>query len=133
VKLLSRRWRREAELACDDAAVTATGEPLAMAAAISRVQGHPVNLAASPRPPLPAVTLAFADEAACPPEARIERLIRHAEGAALLAARRESPAQRALTWSATFALAGVGLALALSPQVICAAHCSLEAVARLLP
>jgi Zn-dependent protease with chaperone function len=136
VRLLGSAWRREAELACDDAAVGATGQPLAMAAAILRVQGVPINVDAAPRVrPLPAVSLAFADGAACPPAVRVERLIRQAEAAALLpggGASRRHGAVAAVSWAVTRVLGGTGLLVAVWPQVACVAHCSLEAATHLV-
>ena len=104
-----------------------------MAAAILRASGVPV---ASPGNDgvgrrLPAVALAFADEAACSPSKRVERLLAQAEKAALPAVggtRREVVGG----WLTTGALAIFGAALLLSPEAACFAHCTLEAIARLL-
>ena len=131
VRLLARRWREAAEMACDDAAVIATQNPLAMATAILRVSGVPV------RPHhlshgLPATTLAFADDAACAPAKRVERLIAQAQSASA-APVMEAPAHALSSWAVTLLLAGLGVATLVSPQAVCYAHCSLEAVARMLP
>jgi Zn-dependent protease with chaperone function len=130
VRLLARRWREEAEIACDDAAVRATRRPLAMASAILRASGEPVSLGA--KPALPAVVMPFADEAACAPEKRVTRLLAQAKTASLPAAT-ESRAQVWGGWLVTSAFAVLGFFLLHSAQVVCFAHCSLEAVARLLP
>lgn len=127
VRLLGRRWREAAELACDDAAVAATGQPLAMAAAILKASGVPLR----GRRSLPAVALPFADEAACPPTVRVERLIARAQQASL-APRVESRTQVLGGWLVTLAFAVVGLSLLLSAGAACFAHCSLEAVERFL-
>jgi len=136
VRLLARRWREAAELACDDAAVAVTRQPLAMAAAILRASGCPVPVPASATParnrPLPAVVMPFADETACSPGKRVERLLAQAQQASFPRVS-ESPIQVWTAWAATLALGGIGVALLLSPELICYAHCSLEAVARLLP
>ncbi len=135
VRLLARRWREAAELACDDAAVTATHQPLAMAAAILRANGSPIrDTASAPNRsrPLPAVVMPFADETACSPGKRVERLLAQAQQVSFPPTS-ESPLQVWSAWAATLALGGIGIALLLSPGMICYAHCSLEAVARLLP
>ena len=130
VRLLARRWREETELACDAAAVKVTGDPLAMATAILRVSGTPTGLGLSR--PLPTVALAFADESTALTARRVENLITQAQ-------RSEAPGagdtrlQSAGSWILTLAFAGIGASLLLSPQAECWAHCSLEAVARLLP
>lgn len=128
VRLLSRRWREETELACDAAAVKATRQPLAMAAAILRVSGVPVT----PRRPLPTVALAFADEAACSPSKRVEILIAQAEKASLVTSG-ETPIQAISAWLVTLLFASIGIAMLFSTQALCYAHCALESVARLLP
>ena len=130
VRLLARRWREEAELACDDAAVRATRRPLAMASAILRASGEPVPRGA--QRPLPAVVMPFADEAACAPEKRVARLLARAQAASLPTGAEGGP-QGVCGWLLTVALAGLGLFLLHSAQMTCFAHCSLEAVARLLP
>lgn len=135
VRLLARGWREAAELACDDAAVAATRRPLAMAAAILRASGSPVDAAAatpSRSRSLPAVAMPFADEAACSPSKRVERLLAQAQSASFPPTH-ESPLQVWGAWASTLALGSAGVAFLLSPEVICYAHCSLEAVARLLP
>jgi Zn-dependent protease with chaperone function len=135
VRLLARRWREAAELACDDAAVAATRQPLAMASAILRASGSPVSASAfTPRRsrPLPAVVMPFADETACSPSKRVERLLAHAERVSFSPAY-DAPIQVWSAWASTFALGGVGIAFLVSPGMICYFHCSLEAVARLLP
>lgn len=130
VRLLARRWQEEAELACDDAAVAATGQPLAMAAAILRAVGSPVSAFGTPQP-LPVVVMPFADQAACSTQARVERLIARAKAATPPAAPEASGLWAG--WLTTVALAGLGGAILLSPEMRCFAHCSLEAVSRLLP
>jgi Zn-dependent protease with chaperone function len=130
VRLLSRAWREAAELACDDAAVAATRKPLAMAAAILRASGVPVGATRFSRP-LPAVALPFADEAACAPSIRVERLLAQAQQASLPAAR-EPRWQAALGWFTTLTLGGIGAGVLLSAEAACYAHCSLEAIARVL-
>lgn len=131
VRLLARKWREEAELACDDAAVLATRAPLAMASAILRASGRPVTTSHLTHA-LPAAVMPFADEAACPPEKRIERLLLQAKSAALPVTT-EPAAQVFGGWLVTALLAGLGFLILHSAQVVCFAHCSLEAVARLLP
>lgn len=131
VRLLARRWREEAELACDDAAVLATRAPLAMASAILRASGRPVTPSHLTHA-LPAAVMPFADEAACAPEKRIERLLLQAKSVALPVTT-EPPAQVWGGWLVTLLLAGLGAAVLHSAQMVCFAHCSLEAVARLLP
>ncbi len=130
VRLLARRWREETELACDTAAVQVVGDPLAMATAILRVSGAPTGSHLSS--PLPAVALAFADDSACLTARRVENLIVQAQKSALPVAR-ETRLQSVGGWIITLALAGIGVSLLLSAQAVCYAHCSLEAVARLLP
>lgn len=137
VRLLTRRWREAAELACDDQAVAATRQPLAMAAAILRASGSPVPMsgngpAVPPLRSLPGVVMPFTDEAACSPGKRVERLLDQARQAVHPPAR-ESALQVWSAWAATLIFGGLGIALLLSPEMICYAHCSLEAVARLLP
>lgn len=131
VRLLARRWHEEAELACDDAAVAATKQPLAMAAAILRAVGTPAAVQEKARF-LPSIAMPFADQSAFSIEARVERLIAHAK-AATLPAVRETQRQVWTGWLATLALAGLGVVVLLSPEMLCYAHCSLEAVSRLLP
>jgi len=131
VQLLARRWHEEAELACDDAAVAATKQPLAMAAAILRAIGAPVPLHGTARP-LPTVAMPFADQTASSTPARVERLIAHAKAATLPAAQ-ETTRQIWAGWLTTLTFAGLGLVILLSPEMLCYAHCSLEAVSRLMP
>lgn len=131
VRLLTRRWREAAELACDDAAVKVTHNPLAMASAILRVSGVAVA-SEHAHHALPATTLAFADEAACAPGKRVERLIAQAQNS-LMPAATEAPMQAAAGWAITLLLAGMGGAVLFSAGTVCYAHCSLEVVARLLP
>lgn len=131
VRLLARRWHEEAELACDDAAVAATRQPLALAAAILHAVGAPVLPSETARP-LPAVAMPFADHCAVSTPARVERLIAHAQAATLPDAP-ETPRQVWAGWLATLGFAGLGLLVLLSPEMLCYAHCSLEAVSRLLP
>lgn len=124
VRLLSRRWREETELACDEAAVVATGQPMALAAAILRAQGVPVQAK-----PLPTVALAFAEEAACAAEKRVERLLAYAERSVLPP---DTPRTGLWQWVVTGLLTAFGMMALLSPQALCAVHCSLEAIARSL-
>ena len=131
VRLLARRWREEAELACDDAAVAATQRPLALAAAILRAVGTPVSHNRN-GPPLPATIMPFADESACSASERVERLIRQSQAVASPSPQ-ESTRQVWIGWVMTFTFAGIGAIILLSPEMICYAHCSLEAVSRLLP
>lgn len=139
VRLLSRRWREAAELACDDQAVAATRKPLALASAILRVNGALSQAgqagAGVPQRHLPAVALPFADEAACSPRKRVERLLVQAEHVLLPAPprRNETRLQAVSGWALTLALAGIGAGALLSPATVCFAHCSLEAIARMLP
>lgn len=130
VRLLARRWREETELACDAAAVEVVGNPLAMATAILRVSGAPAPSVL--HDPLPVVALAFADEPGCLTARRVQNLIAQAHRSALPLPR-ETRLQVVGGWLLTGALAGIGISLLLSAQAVCAAHCSLEAVARLLP
>ena len=131
VRLLARRWREEAELACDDAAVAATQRPLALAAAILRAAGTPVSHNRN-TPSLPATVMPLADESACSASERVERLIRRSQ-AVVLPSPQESSQQIWTSWLMTFTFATVGAIILLSPEMICYAHCSLEAVSRLLP
>ncbi len=131
VRLLARRWREEAELACDDAAVRATRRPLALAAAILRASGMPVALPGRKRA-LPAVAMSFTDEGACSAGRRVERLMAQAHSASPADAP-ESALKVWSGWLTTLLLAALGIAALSSAQMICYAHCSLEAVARLLP
>ena len=124
VGLLSRRWREETELICDAATATATGEPLFLASAILRTQGVPIQ-----RQRLPITTLGFAAESACSPEKRVERLLAYAQG---MSSAIESPLSGAWTWITTATLVIAGLFVLLSPDALCMAHCSLEAVSRAL-
>ncbi len=129
VRLLAARWQEEVELACDAAAVAATGQPLAMAAAILRAVGSPVSAF---RTPLPVVVMPFADQAVCSTQTRVERLIAQAKVASPPDAP-EAGGQVWAGWLATVVLAGLGTAILLSPEMRCFAHCSLEAVSRFLP
>ncbi|MEO7716455.1 MAG: M56 family metallopeptidase [Capsulimonas sp.] len=131
VRLLARRWREAAELACDDAAVAATRNPLAMASAILRASGAPVANRPIARA-LPATALAFADETACAPSKRVERLIAQAKNATLPQPT-EPPMQALGAWAVTLLLAAIGVTVLVSAQAVCFAHCSLEAVAKLFP
>jgi predicted transcriptional regulator len=63
------------------------------------------------------------------PEKRIERLLAFAQQALPPS---EAPQTRAWQWAVTMSLAIVGMLLLLSPQALCTAHCSLEAIARTL-
>ena len=129
VRNLSRRWREATELACDEAAVAVTQNPRAMATAILRMNGLPCRL---PIRSLPATTIAFADEAACAPSIRVQRLISQARSAAKPVPR-ESSLQLLGSWSLTIVLTVLGLGISVSPEAACYAHCAMESVARLLP
>lgn len=132
VRLLSRWWREAAELASDDAAVCATRNPLAMAAAILRVSGVKAGgIFDSKSGGLPAVALPFADETACSPAKRVERLLDQAQKASLTPAT-ESSLQIAMGWLATSVFALVGIGLLLSSEAACVAHCALELIQRLV-
>lgn len=124
LRLISQHWREETELACDAVTTAYTGNPLALASAILRVQGSPVQAN-----PLPTVVLGFAEEAACSPQKRVERLLLYAEQA--VNPLRETLPVRLWHWVVTVSLVGLGLLL-LTPQALCTAHCSLEAIARSL-
>jgi beta-lactamase regulating signal transducer with metallopeptidase domain len=130
VHLLARRWREETELACDADAITVTGNPLAMATAILRVSGTPPSTVLSR--PLPAVSLAFADESAGLTARRVENLISQAQKSASRGLV-ETRLHTVGSWALTLTLAGLGIMFLLSPQAVCWAHCSLEAVAHYLP
>ena len=129
VRILSRRWREETELACDAAAVAATGQPLAMARAILKANGVRVS-GASEAHPLPAVALAFSDEVVCSPAKRVEILLEKAQERSVPPS--ETALQMAFGWTISLLLAGVPILLMVSPEAACYVHCSLEAVA-LLP
>ena len=132
VRLLGRSWREAAELASDDAAVAATRNPLAMAAAILKASGVSVPFAdLAPAPRLPAIALPFADGAACSPSKRVERLIAQAQHAAF-AAPVESRLQVAGGWIMTGAFAIGGVWLLGSSEAACFVHCALEALVKLL-
>lgn len=129
VRLLARLWRKTAEIAADDAAVAATGNPLAVATAILKANGIP-ELSPSLQSRLPAVTLPFADEAACSPSLRVERLLAQAGQTAFL----PQPEARLPVfggWLATVLLAAFGANILLSAEAACVSHCTLEAAARL--
>ena len=130
VQLLARRWREETELACDAEAITVTGDPLAMATAILRVSGAPASSNLSR--PLPAISLAFAEESADLTARRVENLISQAQKSASRDLG-ETRLHSVGSWALTLALAGFGVSLLLSAQAVCWAHCSLEAVAHFLP
>ncbi len=130
VRLLANRWHEETELACDAAAVQVVGDPLAMATAILRVSGAPPSTHVSR--PLPTVVPAFANDSASLTAKRVEKLIGQAQKSALPPVR-ENRLHSVGGWILTLALAGIGISLLLSAQAVCYAHCSLEAVARLLP
>ena len=129
VQDLARRWREETELSCDATAAATTGQPLALATAILRASG------ATLEPPVPRALpggLAFTDETVCSAEKRIERLISQAQ--APFGQTASPPALAALGgWSLTLGLAACGLAGLLSAHAACVVHCSLEALAHLLP
>ena len=133
VRLLARVWREEAELACDDAAVAATRRPLALAAAILRAVGVPVSPSASSGGFLPAVAMSFAGADAASVGRRVERLLAQAQAVSAPAPLEESPRHVLAGWLTTGTLAGVGTLVLFSPEMLCYAHCTLEAVARLLP
>ena len=123
VRLLSRCWREETELACDADAVSMTGEPLALAAAILRAQG-----VSTQSQPLPMVALAFAEESACATEKRVERLLYAHQATTPV----DAPRAGIWQWAVTGLLTVVGLLALMTPQMLCAVHCSLEAMARSL-
>ena len=129
-RMIARRWHEEVELACDAAATRATGKPLAMAAAILRAGGVPLLPRDGDR--LPAGALGFADDDACSPEKRVERLIWQAAQSEMPPGA-PAPAFHVAGWIATIGLAAIGVFVLMSSQTACFAHCSLEAVARLLP
>ena len=132
VRLLGRSWREAAELASDDAAVAATRNPLAMAAAILKVSGVSVPFADFAAPPqLPAIALPFADGAACSPSKRVERLIAQAQQAAFVIPV-ESRVQVVGGWIMAGAFAVGGVWLLGSPETACFVHCALEALVKLL-
>lgn len=124
VRLLSRWWREETELFCDMAAVSTTGDPLALASAILRAQGVPVTSR-----PLPTIALAFSEEAACATEKRVERLLAYAQNSRMPC---DAPRTSLLQWTMTALFTGIGLLALMTPQMLCAAHCSLEAISRSL-
>ena len=124
VRLLAQRWREEAEIACDAATTRATHEPLALASAILRAQGVPMQAH-----PLPTTALGFAEETACAPEKRVERLLAYAREALPAP---EASGYQVWQWAITIAIATVGAFCLLSPGTLCLAHCSLEAIARTL-
>ena len=123
VGLLSRRWREETELVCDAATTKATGEPLALASAILRAQGVPIQ-----GPGLPTTTLAFTVETAAA-EARVERLLAYARGTASAI---DAPRMDSWQWVLASILFAIGLVSILSPEALCISHCSLEAMSRVL-
>ena len=128
VRLLSQQFREAAELACDDAAVSLTREPLSMASAILKASGVSVE---SVRAKLPPAALAFADEAACSPALRVERLMVQAERASFPGVAVSPPSATLAGWIVMALLAAVGLLLLFSAAMACLAHCSLEALAHL--
>ncbi len=130
VRLLANRWHEEMELACDAAAVKVVGDPLAMATAILRVSGSPSSTHQSSL--LPTIAVAFAREPAYLTARRVESLIGQAQQPTPPPVR-ENRLQAVGGWILALALAGIGISLLLSAQAVCYAHCSLEAVARLLP
>ncbi|MCA1596528.1 MAG: M48 family metalloprotease [Chloroflexi bacterium] len=131
VRLLARRWRQEAEMASDEAAVAATQQPLALAAAILRASGFPVRTPSDLRL-LPVVGPGFADESACSPATRVERLLTQAQNATGSAIE-HSRFRSLVAWCVTSSLAAAGLLMLISGPAACAAHCTLEAIARFLP
>lgn len=131
VRLLAHRWREEAELACDAAAIRVTRRPLALAAAILRASGMPVSLPEQKRA-LPTVAMSFTDESSCSAGKRVERLMAQADSASP-AEVPESALKLWSGWLTTLLLGALGVAALSSPQMICYAHCSLEAVAHLIP
>ena len=124
VTLLTQLWREKTELACDAVTASATGEPLALAAAILRTQGVPIKSR-----PLPNATLGFAEETACSPTKRVEFLLEYARGAP---PSMNSGRARAWQWASTVVLALFGILFLLAPQTLCLAHCGLEAITRVL-
>lgn len=119
VRLLAGRWRDLAEMACDDAALEATGKPLALASAILRTRGAGSGLGAG-------VGFASGGDAAA---RRVERLLDYAEYGSRPTATRGAAAGQ---WAATVALGAIGLAALLSPDSLCAMHCTLEVAGRFL-
>lgn len=132
VTLLVRRWREETELACDQAAVATTRQPLALAAAVLRASGVPAAGALGNGRSHLTASLGFTDAAACCPAKRVEILIAQAENV-MPSARRPSPRLSIFTWFATLGLTGASILLLLSRQIVCFTHCSLETLAHLLP
>lgn len=124
VRLISRRWRENTELACDDIVTSITGKPLALAAAILRAHGAPVGASS-----LPTTTLGFAEETACAPDKRVRRLLAAAQRATVA---KDVPGASIWQWVATAGLTFVGVLGLLSPQVACTLHCSLEVAGRFL-
>jgi Zn-dependent protease with chaperone function len=130
LRLLTQRWREEAELACDRAAVAATRNPLSMASAILRASGVDSPANPSLRLTRPAVTMGFTDEAACPPARRVKALLNHAQSLSV-----PSPDSRFSAWggwAVTAVLVGSLLLPLVTVSGACFAHCSLEAIARFL-
>lgn len=126
VQALAQRWREQSEMACDAAAVQATGDMLALAAAILRVSRAVSGAHARP---LPQETGLVGGDGSLTAR-RVERLLAREQMAATAA---QTHWQAAGGWAATLAVLGVGVWAMLSPQAACWAHCSLETVARLLP
>lgn len=120
-QLLAQRWREATKLTCDAMTVAVTQQPLALASAILHAQGVSAS-----EGPLPTTTLCFADEAACATEKRVDRLLSLAQNVSIPAAPLTGGWWR---WTVTLALAAFGVLTLLSPQAMCAAHCSLEAIA----
>jgi beta-lactamase regulating signal transducer with metallopeptidase domain len=130
VRLLSRRWHEEAELACDAAAAASTNKPLAVAAAILRASGIPTESLTKGSSPV--VALAFVNEAACLTSKRVESLLAQARQAALPRGN-ESRTRNVVGRAAMLVLAGVACVVLLSPQAACYVHCTLEAIVGFLP
>lgn len=130
VQALCKRWRDEAELACDAAAVAKTREPLSMASAILRVSGVPVGSGATPV----SLPRAAGQSATRPLSAvsRVENLLVLARSTSLWPVA-DSRGHKAFAWLATVLCVGLGVGLASSTQVACSAHCAMEAIARALP
>lgn len=124
VTLLAQLWREKTEIACDAVTAGATGKPLALAAAILRTQGIPLKPV-----PLPNATLGFAEETACSPTKRVEVLMEYARG---VPPTMNPGRARAWQWASTVVLALFGVLFLFAPQTLCLAHCSLEAITRVL-
>ena len=125
VQLLAQRWQEESELACDEAAIALTRQPLAMAAAILRASGAPVDGVKG----VPEVITVVPLLGSGVPARRVETLLSHAYGNA-------QPGSESLRWVmvAWFSTAAtLGLSAFIVSQNLCYTHCSLEVLSRWLP